>query len=75
MSVIAQAIADREATLEAEPKALNGVEQLLGASGGRPARARASRRTLCTASDSPRVATLTVRQPESLDRSSLILTP
>lgn len=45
VSVIAQAIAAREAEIEhlqAELKALNDVEQLLGASAGPPARARRS---------------------------------
>ena len=47
MSVIAQAIADREAEIErlqAEIKALTDVEQLLGASAASPARARRSSR-------------------------------
>jgi len=48
MSVIAQAIADREAEIErlqAEIKALTDVEQLLGASAAPPARARRSSRS------------------------------
>ncbi len=47
MSVIAQAIADREAEIErlqAEIKALTDVEQLLGTSAPPPARARRSSR-------------------------------
>ena len=47
MSVIAQAIADREAEIErlqAEIKALTDVEQLLGASAAPPMRARPSSR-------------------------------
>ncbi len=53
MSVIAQAIADREAEVErlqAEIKSLTDVEQLLGASAAPPARPQRSSRSKTTAS-------------------------
>ena len=52
MSVIAQAIADREAEIErlqAEIKALTDVEQLLGASAAPPARRSSRSRTAAAA--------------------------
>ena len=67
MSVIAQAIADREAEIErlqAEIKALTDVEQLLGASAAPPPRARRSSRSRTAAAASFVGARADGRSPE-----------